>query len=83
MYYMPLGLKDQEELEEFYEKISNGEEVETEQVSFDYDEIIGLTYKVLLNTDYYEKENGIWVDKRDRRSILKRKTSMTAKKSKL
>ncbi len=68
-----LGLKDQEELEEFYEKISNGEEVKTEQVSFDYDEIIGLTYKVLLNTDYYEKENGIWVDKRDNEEYLKEK----------
>ena len=68
-----LGLKGQEELEEFYEKISNGEEVKTEQVSFDYDEIIGLTYKVLLNTDYYEKENGIWVDKRDNEEYLKEK----------
>jgi len=68
-----LGLKDQEELEEFYEKISNREEVKTEQVSFDYDEIIGLTYKVLLNTDYYEKENGIWVDKRDNEEYLKEK----------
>lgn len=68
-----LGLKDQDELEEFYEKISNGEEVKTEQVSFDYDEIIGLTYKVLLNTDYYEKENGVWVDKRDNEEYLKEK----------
>ena len=68
-----LGLKDQAELEEFYEKISNGEEVETEQVSFDYDEIIGLTYKVLLNTDYYEKENGVWVDKREDEEYLKEK----------
>ncbi len=68
-----LGLKDQDELEEFYEKISNGEEVETEEVSFDYDEIIGLTYKVLLNTDYYEKENGIWIDKREDEAYLKEK----------
>ena len=68
-----LGLKDQAEPEKFYEKISNGEEVETEQVSFDYDETIGLTYKVLLNTDYYEKENGVWVDKREDEEYLKEK----------
>lgn len=68
-----LGLKDQAELEEFYEKISNGEEVEMEQVSFNYDEIIGLTYKVLLNTDYYEKENGVWIDKREDEGYLKEK----------
>lgn len=68
-----LGLKDQAELEDFYKKITNGEEVKTEQVSFDYNEIIGLTYKVLLNTDYYEKENGIWVDKREDEDYLKEK----------
>lgn len=68
-----LGLKDQKELEKFYKEISNGEEVKTEQVSFDYDEIIGLTYKVLLNTDYYEKENNIWVDKRKDEEYLKAK----------
>lgn len=68
-----LGLKNQDELEEFYKKISNGEEVKTKQVSFNYDEIIGLSYKVLLNTDYYKKENGIWVDKRDDEEYLKQK----------
>ncbi len=68
-----LGLKDQKELEDFYEKISNGEEVETEEVSFDYDELIGLSYKVLLNTDYYEKEHGVWVDKSKDTEYLKKK----------
>ena len=68
-----LGLKDQKELEEFYKKIMNGKEIKTKQVSFDYDEIIGLTYKVLLNTDYYEKENGFWVDKREDEEYLKEK----------
>ena len=68
-----LGLKDQKELEEFYKKIMNGKEIKTKQVSFDYDEIIGLTYKVLLNTDYYEKENCFWVDKREDEEYLKEK----------
>ena len=68
-----LGLKDQKELEEFYKKIMNGKEIKTKQVSFDYDEIIGLTYKVLLNTDYYEKENGFWIDKREDEEYLKEK----------
>ena len=46
-----LGLKDQSELEQLYQKISNGEEIKTEEVTYDYDDLIGLTYKVLLNTD--------------------------------
>lgn len=68
-----LGLKDQKELEDFYKKITNNEEVKTKQVSFDYDEIIGLTYKVLLNTDYYEKEKGIWIDQKENEEYLKEK----------
>lgn len=68
-----LGLKDQGELEQFYQKISNGEEIKTEEVTYDYDDLIGLTYKVLLNTDYYEKVNGIWIDKRDDENYLKEK----------
>lgn len=68
-----LGLKDQSELEQLYQKISNGEEIKTEEVTYDYDDLIGLTYKVLLNTDYYEKVNGIWIDKRDDENYLKEK----------
>lgn len=68
-----LGLKDQNELDQLYQKVSNGEEIKTDEVSYHYDDLIGLTYKVLLNTDYYEKENGIWIDKRDDENYLKEK----------
>ncbi len=68
-----LGIKDQKELEGFYEKIANGEEIKTEEMVFDYDDLIGLSYKLLLNTDYYTKVNGIWINKRDDESYLKNK----------
>ena len=68
-----LGIKDQKELEEFYKKVQNGEEIETEEMSFDYNEFIGLSYKLLLNTDYYTKINGVWVDKREDSAYLKSK----------
>ena len=68
-----LGIKDQKELEEFYKKIQNGEEIETEEMSFDYDKLIGLSYKLLLNTDYYTKVNNTWVDKREDKEYLKSK----------
>ncbi|MDO4282882.1 MAG: ABC transporter ATP-binding protein/permease [Clostridia bacterium] len=68
-----LGLKDQNELEEMYEKVSNGETIETEKVSYSYDELVGLSYKLLLNTDYYEKQNNIWIDKREDEEYLKEK----------
>ncbi|MFR5683447.1 MAG: ATP-binding cassette domain-containing protein [Clostridia bacterium] len=68
-----LGLKDQNELEELYKKVNEGEKIETEEISYNYDELIGLSYKVLLNTDYFEKVNHIWVDKSEDEEYLKRK----------
>ena len=68
-----LGLKDQEELETMMKDIMEGKEVSSEVVSYSYDEILGLEFKLLLNTDYYEKVGGIWVDKREDEAYLKEK----------
>ena len=68
-----LGLKDQDELKDMYEKINNGEEVESEQTSYSFDEILNLSFKLLLNSDYYEKTNNIWVNKKEDEDYLKEK----------
>lgn len=59
-----LGLKDQDELEDKIDKIMAGKEVEEDaQTSYTYDELLNLEFKILPQTDYYEKEGNIWVDK--------------------
>ena len=60
-----LGLKDSAELEEMMEKAKKGEKIEaTEETSYSYDEILNLEFKLLLNSDYFEKgDNGVWLDK--------------------
>lgn len=69
-----LGLKDQTELEDKMEKIQNGETVEeSESTSYTYEELLNLSYKLILNSDYYEKENGIWVDKSDDEEYMQEK----------
>ncbi|HBJ10801.1 MAG TPA: ABC transporter [Ruminococcaceae bacterium] len=62
-----LGLKDVKELEEMMKKAQNGEKIEpTEEVTYSYDDILNLKFKLLCNTDYFEKsENGTWVNKTD------------------
>lgn len=62
-----LGLLDQSELDDVMKKIQLGEEtnINTEQKSFTYDDILNLNFKLVLNTDYYQKEGDKWVDKRD------------------
>ena len=67
-----LGLKDQNELEERWNKVQNGEEVEeSEPTSYTYDQLLDLSFKLVLNSDYYEKENGLWVDKSDDEDYMK------------
>ena len=69
-----LGLKDQQELEEKWKKIQNGETVETSEITtYTYDDLLNLSFKLVLNSDYYEKENGLWVDKSDDEAYMKEK----------
>ena len=60
-----LGLKDSAELEEMMKKAQAGEKIEaTEEVSYSYDNILSLKFKLLCNTDYFEKNaDGTWTDK--------------------
>ena len=67
-----LGLLDQDELKDSLSKIIAGEEIETKEVfTYDYDEIIGLKYKLVLNTDYYQKQGNIWIDKSEDETYMK------------
>lgn len=60
-----LGLKDSAELEEMMKKAQAGEKIEaTDEVSYTYDDILNLKFKLLCNTDYFEKNaDGTWTDK--------------------
>ena len=67
-----LGLKDQKELEEKWDQVQNGETVaESETTLYTYDELLNLSFKLVLNSDYYEKENGLWVDKSEDETYMK------------
>ena len=69
-----LGILDQDELEDKYQKIQDGEAVEEEeQKSYTYDELLNTKFKLLLNTDYYEKDGDIWIDKSKDDDYIKEK----------
>ena len=67
-----LGLKDQSELKEIFKQLANGEKIGTTQTTYEYDDLLNLTFKLLLNTDYYEKVNGIWVDKSNDKEYMQK-----------
>ncbi len=76
-----LGIMNQDEIEEKMDKIENSEEVDVSQepVSYNYDDFLNLSFKILLNSDYYAKENGAWVDKKDNEEYIKEKVDNAEK----
>lgn len=68
-----LGLLDQDELKDMIRAIMKGEKVEkSKQKVYDYKDIVGLKFKLVLNTDYYEKENGLWIDKSEDEEYMRK-----------
>jgi putative ABC transport system permease protein len=59
-----LGLRDMDEFNKLYKAIMAGEEFETENTSYYYDEVLAKTYKLVLPTDYYKKnsDTNLWED---------------------
>ena len=69
-----LGLKNQEELKDKWKAIEKGEKIEEqESTSYTYDELLNLSFKLLLNADYYKKENGLWMNQEDQEDYMKEK----------
>ena len=58
-----LGLKDQGELQDAFRKLTNGESIESEAMEFTYDQLMGMKFRVLVNTDLFEKKGTVWVDR--------------------
>ena len=68
-----LGLKDQQEIKDKWKAIQNEEKTtESQETSYSYDELVGLTFKLVLNTDYYEKKSGVWLDRSDDDEYMKK-----------
>ena len=70
-----LGLKNQSEIKDKWKAVENGEKLDENQesTSYSYDELLNLEFKLLLNSDYYQKQNGLWINKEDDEKYLKDK----------
>lgn len=62
-----LGVLDAADLKAMFEAATNNEEIPTQDItSYRYEDILALRFKLLVNTDYYEKDKkGNWVDRSD------------------
>ncbi len=67
-----LGIKDQNEYFEMMDKLMTGEVIEEpEQSVYTYEELLDLTYKLVLNSDYYKKDGNVWKDMSDDTDYMK------------
>ena len=65
-----LGLKDQEELRSQFNELMQGNPIESEDMEFTYEELMGMTFKMLPGTAMYEKVGNVWVDRSKEEGFL-------------
>ena len=68
-----LGLKDQSELKSQFEALMNGEAIESVDMEFSYEELMNLRFRLLLNTDYYEKQGDAWRSRKRSEDYMREK----------
>ena len=66
-----LGLKDQNEIKDIMNKVMTGEEVVSDKNEYTYEDLLDLSFKLVLNNQYFIKENGIWKDNSKDHNYLK------------
>ncbi|MDE6149319.1 MAG: ABC transporter ATP-binding protein/permease, partial [Ruminococcus sp.] len=68
-----LGMLDSSKLNGVMKKAVAGEkiEIDSQQTSYTYDELMDLNFKLISPTDKFVKENGLWVDKSEDESFMK------------
>ena len=70
-----LGIGDTEPLKEAINKILTGQEseftFENDDLSYEYNDILNLKFKLVLSTDYYQKSGNIYVDKSNDEEYVK------------
>lgn len=66
-----LGLLSQEELSESFQSVLEGKESKLSDIpTYSNEELLGMTFKLVLNTDLYEKENNLWMNRSDDQAFV-------------
>lgn len=65
--FYALGLMSDEEVNDILSAVMNEEEIETgNEKKVSYEDVLGTTFKLVLNCDYYTKDSsGVWTDVRE------------------
>ena len=67
-----LGMKDKSEIADLMSKIIAGETLEFDESSHTYADFLNLSFKLILNSDYYKKMGNVWIDMRNNQEFMKK-----------
>ena len=68
-----LGIKDRKDIAINLEKIKNDENYRVKSSNYSYSDILNKEYKLILNTDYYREEDGVFIDYSNDLEFMKEK----------
>ena len=71
-----LGIRDQEELKEQFDQLMHGVPIETEELEFSYEDLMGMRFRLLLNTDVFERYGSLWTDRSGDMEFIGKKLEM-------
>ena len=74
-----LGILDQDYLKEQFNKMVSGKDVSFEETTYETKDLLNLSFKLVLNSDFYQKNNGIWVDMSNNDTYMKKVLKMLKK----
>ena len=66
-----LNIENKSDVSEFLKKSAKGEALNLKNVSYDFNKLIGKTYKLLNASDYYTVSNGTWISRENDTNYIK------------
>ncbi len=68
-----LGIRDQGELKEQFDQLMHGVPLETEDLEFTYEDLLNMRFKLLLNTEVFDRYGALWTDRSEDADFIAQK----------
>ena len=65
-----LDFENRDEMKDIVDKSLNDKNYKLDSKNYKYEDIVGHKFKLLSNTDYHEKQNGLWINKKEDSNYL-------------
>ena len=67
-----LNIENKLDVSDFMKKSANGEKLDLKDISYDFNKIIGKTYRLVNAADYYVNNNGVWTSRQNDNNYVKK-----------